>query len=162
LLEGAGDFDGAAKAYTDSLALEPNGAVEQRLDELRAKTALAQLPSEYRAIDQAAQITRADLAALIGIRLAPRLAGPRSRDTAPITDVRTNWASTWIVAVARAGIMEPFANHQFQPRNVVRRTDLAQASARLLARIAAQHPNQQLSLENARLKFSDLSSGHLA
>jgi tetratricopeptide (TPR) repeat protein len=162
LLGAQGDFEGAAKAYGDSLALEPNADVEKRLEALRTKTAIAALPAEYRAIDQAAQITRADLAALIGIRLAPLLTGPRSRDAALITDVRSNWASTWIMSVARAGIMEQFANHQFQPRTVVRRTDLAQAAARLLGRIAALHPNQQLSLENARLKFSDLSPGHLA
>jgi type IV secretory pathway VirB2 component (pilin) len=64
--------------------------------------------------------------------------------------------------VARAGIMEPFANHTFQPRSVVRRTDLAQAVARLLARVAAQHAAQSKAWESARLKFTDLSPGHLA
>jgi len=42
------------------------------------------------------------------------------------------------------------------------RTDLAQAVARLLARIAIQHPGQRPQWESARLKFSDLSPGHLA
>ena len=162
LLEASGDVDAAAKAYTDSLALESNAAVEQRLEDIRARMAFAQLPAEYRSLDQAAQITRADLAALIGIRLAPLLTGPRSDEAVLITDVRNHWASTWIVAVARAGILEPFANHQFQPRTVVRRTDLAQAVARLLARVAALRPNQQLDLTGARLKFSDLSASHLA
>ena len=161
LLEQANDFEGAAKAYGDSLTIEPNAAVEKRLDAVRARLALARLPAEYRAIDQAAQVTRADLAALIGVRLAPLLDGPRSRDAALITDVRNHWAATWIVAVARAGVMEPFANHAFQPRTVVRRTDLAQAVARLLEKIAAQHPGQR-SWESARLKFSDLGAGHLA
>jgi len=64
--------------------------------------------------------------------------------------------------VARAGVMEPFANHAFQPRTVVRRTDLAQAAARLLARIAAQGPARAKGWESARLKFSDLSPNHLA
>jgi len=163
LLEQASDFDGAAKAYGDSLAIEPDAAVEKRLDGVRAKLAFARMPAEYRAIDQAAQVTRADLAALIGVRLAPLLGGPRSQDAALITDVRNNWAATWIVAVARAGVMEPFANHAFQPRTVVRRTDLAQAVAHVLAKIAEQHPSQQTaSWEAARLKFSDLGAGHLA
>ena len=162
LLEQSGDVEGAAKAYGDSLALEPNPAVEQRLEQIRARIALARLPAEYRAIDQAPQITRADLAALIGIRLAPLLDGPRSRDAALITDVRNHWAATWIVAVARAGVMEPYANHAFQPRSLVRRVDLAQAVARLLAKIAARHPDQRPPWENARLKFSDLAAGHLA
>ena len=69
LLEARGDFDGALKAYDDAAAIEPSADLEKRLDEVRAKAALARLPAEYRAIDQAPQITRADLAALIGIRL---------------------------------------------------------------------------------------------
>jgi tetratricopeptide (TPR) repeat protein len=162
LLEADGDFDGAAKAYGDSLAIEPNAEVEKRLEDIRAKTALANLPAEYRAIDQAAQITRGDLAALIGVRLAPLVSAARRSDAALITDVRTNWAATWIMAVARAGVMEPFANHAFQPRTVVRRTDLAQAVARLLSRITGPNAARARGWESARLKFSDLSPNHLA
>jgi tetratricopeptide (TPR) repeat protein len=162
LLDAGGDFDAALKAYEDAAAIEPSADLEKRLDEVRAKLALARLPAEYRAIDQAAQITRADLAALIGIRLSGMLAGARRGDAALITDVRNNWAATWIMSVARAGVMEPFSNHAFQPRTVIRRTDLAQAIARLLARIAAQSPARARAWEGARLKFSDLSPSHLA
>jgi len=162
ILDARNDVDGAAKAYADALALEPNADVEKRLDAVRARTALAKLPAEYRAIDQAAQITRADLAALIGIRLGSLLPAARRSDAVLITDVRGSWAAPWIMAVARAGIMEPFANHAFQPRTVVRRTDLAQAVARLLTRIAAERPDRAKSWEAARLKFSDLLPSHLA
>jgi hypothetical protein len=79
-----------------------------------------------------------------------------------ITDVRNHWAANWIMAVARAGIMEPFANHAFQPRTLVRRTDLAQAVARLLAKLTPQNPARSKAWEAARLKFSDLSPSHLA
>jgi hypothetical protein len=58
--------------------------------------------------------------------------------------------------------MEPFANHAFQPRAIVRRADLAQAAARLLARIAARRPGQKPPWDGVRLKFSDLSPGHIA
>ena len=162
LLEAGGDVDGAAKAYADALALEPSADLEKRLEEVRARTALARLPAEYRAIDQAAQITRADLAALIGVRLGGILSSARRTDAALITDVRNHWAAVWILSVARAGVMEPFANHAFQPRTVVRRTELAQAAARLLARIAAKNPARAKAWEAARLKFGDLSPGHLA
>ena len=162
LLDAGGDVDGALKAYEDAAAIEPSADLEKRLDEARAKVALARLPAEYRAIDQAVQITRADLAALIGIRLSGMLTGARRGDAALITDVRNNWAATWIMSVARAGVMEPFSNHAFQPRTVIRRTDLAQAVARLLARIAAQSPARARAWESARLKFSDLSPSHLA
>jgi tetratricopeptide (TPR) repeat protein len=162
ILDAANDVDGAEKAYAAALAIEPNAEVERRLDDMRARAALAQLPAEYRAIGDASQITRGDLAALIGIRLAPLLQADRRRDAALITDVRGHWASTWIMTVARAGVMEPLPNHAFQPRALVRRVDLAQAAARLLARIAVQRPGQARSWEAARLKFSDLAPTHLA
>jgi tetratricopeptide (TPR) repeat protein len=162
ILESRGDFEGAAKAYADALAIEPNADVEARLEAVRARTALARMPAEYRAIDQAPQVTRADLAALIGVRLGPLLQTVRRGDAALITDVRNNWAATWIVAVARAGVMEPFANHAFQPRTVVRRVELAQAVARLLPAVAARNPAVAKGWETARLTFSDLSPGHLA
>jgi tetratricopeptide (TPR) repeat protein len=163
ILEGTGDLEGAAKAYGDSLALETNGDVEKRLDAVRDRVALASLPAEYRAIDEAAQITRADLAALIGVRLASLLQNnDRRRDAVLITDIRGNWASNWIMSVARAGVMEPFANHAFQPRAVVRRTDLATAVSRLLGRVATVHPEQSKTWEGARIRFTDLSPSHLA
>jgi tetratricopeptide (TPR) repeat protein len=162
ILESRDDFEGAAKAYADALAIEPSSDVEARLDAVRARTALARLPAEYRAIDQALQITRAELASLIGVRLGPLLQSAGRTDAALITDVRNNWAATWIMAVARAGVMEPFANHAFQPRNVVRRVELAQAVARLLPAVAARNPGKVKGWDTARLTFSDLSSGHLA
>src|SRR6185295_9715204 len=106
------------------LAIEPNAAVEARAEAARARSALALLPAEYRALDQASQITRADLAALVGIRLGRLLQNAPRTNAALITDVRNNWAAPWIMAVTRAGVMEPFANHAFQPRTVVRRVDL--------------------------------------
>ena len=164
ILEARSDFDGAAKAYADALAIEPGADLETRLNDVRAKAALERLPAEYRAIDQAAQVSRADLAALIGIRLGGLLPAARRGDAALITDVRNNWAATWILSVTRAGIMEPFANHAFQPRTIVRRTELAQAVARILAlpRVAAQNSARAKMWESARLKFNDLSPSHLA
>jgi tetratricopeptide (TPR) repeat protein len=163
IYEARGELEAAEKAFSDSLAIDANADVERRLDLVREREEIARLPAEYRAIDQAPQITRGDLAALVGIRLGPLLQERAPHDAVLITDVRGSWASTWIMAVARAGVMEPFANHAFQPRSVVRRTDLAQVVARLLARITTG-PNAERARtwEAARLKFSDLAAGHLA
>jgi tetratricopeptide (TPR) repeat protein len=163
IVEGRGDLEGAEKAYARALAIEANPAVEKRLADVRARIAISRLPEEYRAIDSAPQLTRADLAALIGVRLAPLLeGGGRRADAALITDVRNHWAANWILAVARAGIIEPFANHAFQPRSLVRRVDLAQAVAHLLPRAAARDTAQLKAWQAARLKFSDVTASHLA
>ena len=160
LLEAAGDLDAAARAYESANQIEPSPALDARLESLRARAAIARLPQEYRAIDAADQITRADLAALIGVRLAPLLQSTRPSGAVLITDVRNHWAEAWIQAVARGGIVEPFANHAFEPKTIVKRADFAQAVNRLLSRAAA--PAQYKAWQDARPRFTDLPASHLA
>jgi tetratricopeptide (TPR) repeat protein len=160
LLEERGDFDGAAKAYRQSLAVESSEAVEARLAALEAKVELARMPEQYRAIETAAQATRGDLAALIGVRLAGLLMSMPPGDPGVMTDVLNNWAEPWIMAVATAGVMEPFANHTFQPGTAVQRVDLAVAVSRLLA--AAATPAERGRWESVRPTFPDVAPTHLA
>jgi tetratricopeptide (TPR) repeat protein len=160
LLESRGDVQGALSSYAESLALESSEAVEARRDALVARVELAALPEEYRAIEAAPQATRGDLAALIGVRLSALVQAMRTPEQLVVTDVRPHWAETWIMAVARAGIVEPYANHTFQPRTAVRREDLAQAVSRVLPRIGTAA--EVRAWQNARPSFSDLSTGHLA
>jgi len=162
VLEASGDFDGAARAYSDALAIEPAPALQAKLDAVRARAELARLPAQYREIDRAPQITRGELAALIGVRLAALLQPDRRADAEPITDLRGDWAASWILTVVRAGIMEPFANHAFQPRTAVRRIDLAQAVERLLSRIAPLQPAAAKVWQSTRRPFPDLAATHLA
>lgn len=162
LLEEQGDTEAALKAYADALALDANPEVESRRNALRARLDLEALPEQYRAIPSSAQLTRAELAALIGVRLAPLLQAVPPRDVGVITDVRGHWAESWIAATARAGVIEPFANHTFQPRAVVRRVDFAQAIARLLNLLAATGPAQARSWQGARERFPDITTGHIA
>jgi tetratricopeptide (TPR) repeat protein len=160
MLEAREDVQGALTAYAGSLALEFSGAVEAKRDALAARVEMAKLPPEYRAIEDAPQVTRGDLAALVGVRLSGLIQSMRSSEPVVVTDARPHWAETWIMAVARAGVIEPYANHTFQPNAVVRRADLAQAVSQLLPRVgtAAQVRVWQM----ARPSFPDLSTGHLA
>ncbi len=162
LLEQQGDDDGALKAYAEALNLEASPEVEARRAAVRARLDLAQLPEQYRAIPDTGQLTRAELAALIGVRLSTLLQTAPTRDVGVITDVRGNWAERWISAALRAGVLEPFPNHTFQPRTVVRRVDFAQALARLLTLVAAVRPEQARAWIGARGRFPDLGAGHLA
>jgi tetratricopeptide (TPR) repeat protein len=160
-LEAQGDIDGALKSYLESLAIEPNERVASRRDALRARLELAQLPEEYRSIESSPQLARGDLAALIGVRLAPLLQA-RTRDAGVITDIRDHWAESWILSVVRGGVMEAYANHTFQPRAAVRRVDFAQAVTRLLSKLSAVAPAQVSGWQSARLQFPDMAAGHLA
>jgi tetratricopeptide (TPR) repeat protein len=137
----------------------PFSGYDRKAEGAAAKTRDARLPAEYRALVSAPQITRGDLAALIGIRLEDILR-QAPRTAAVITDTAGHWAASWIAEVAAAGVMPPFDNHTFQPRAPVRRVDLAEAVNVLLRIVSRTHPALQTQLA-ARPMIVDVSASHL-
>ena len=122
--------------------------------------ALARMPAEYRAISSSPAATRADVAALLGVRLEALLARTTTRQ-AVVTDLRGHWAERWILAAVRAGVMDTQPNYTFQPGPRVRRGDLAQTVSRVLGVIAANKPEQGKTWLSARAKIADVAPTHL-
>ena len=162
IYEAQSDFPKAVDAYSTALALEPNEAIETKLDELRARVAFAAMPEEYRTIGSSPSVTRAQLAALIGVRLEDLLKRAPRSNSIVITDTRGLWAAPWILSTARAQIMEVYPNHTFQPNMSVRRGELAQAASHVLSLIAPTNPRVAASLKNARGRFPDVSPNHVS
>jgi tetratricopeptide (TPR) repeat protein len=162
IYEGDHQWTKAADAYAAINAIEPSDALAAKIDQMRQQAALEALPAEYKAIDGAATVTRAQLAALIGVRLEDLLRRARGSNAVLTTDTRSNWAAPWIMAVTRAGVMEAFANHTFQPNAIVRRGDLASAASRVLTLIGAEKPKLAVRWRDPRPRFSDLSPAHLS
>jgi tetratricopeptide (TPR) repeat protein len=160
MLDVQGDIEGAIAMYNEAHALEPSAEIRRRLAALEARAAYLRLPAEYRAIPDAPAITRGDLAALIGIGLQPLLATVAAQPVV-ITDTRTHWASDWINASAGAGVMDPYENHTFQPRNGIRRSDLAQAVSRLLKIIALRQPALLKDWQSRQQKMADVGVSNL-
>ena len=160
LLDAGNDLEGAIAMYTEANRLEPSDEIRRRLSEFEARAAYLRLPTEYRNIPDDPAITRGDLAALIDIRLEPLL------NTAPaqavvITDTRNHWAARWINATARAGVMDAYDNHTFQPRNIIKRSDLAQAVSRMLKIIAARNPALLKDWQSRQQKMADVGVSNL-
>jgi hypothetical protein len=97
----------------------------------------------------------------LGVRLAPLLKAGAHEEGIVVTDARTHWAAPWIMAVVRARVMEPYPNHAFAPRGVVRRLDLAQAASRVLGLIAVRRPGLARQWQAARPRIADLPPDHL-
>jgi tetratricopeptide (TPR) repeat protein len=158
-------YDEAIRAFEAAAALEPGEGLTGRIDALRERAALADLPAEYRAIATQPAITRAQLAALVGVRLEADVRLARRRAMPVITDLQADastWAAPWIVAVVRAGIMDPYPNHTFQPAATVRRADLAEVVSRLLAIAAQRDPRLVDAWQAGRPRFADLPPSHLS
>lgn len=161
ILESQGDSVGALSAFERARAIDPSEAPDAAIARLRAAAALAKLPAEYRAIPASNSVTRAQLAALIGIRLESLLALAQPRQVI-ITDIRGNWAQTWIAPVVRAGVMDTLANYDFNPSGLVRRGELANNVARILTLVAVSKPELAKKWQGARVSINDVGSTHLS
>jgi tetratricopeptide (TPR) repeat protein len=156
------DFTKAVDAYSAALAIEPSEELSNRIEDLRERAAFDAMPAEYRTIESSPTVSRAQLAALLGVRLDEVLKRSRSRNAVVMTDTRGHWALPWVLSTVRAGLMEVYPNHTFQPETLVRRGDLALAASRALSAIAADNPRLAASWRNARRQFPDVSPGHLS
>jgi tetratricopeptide (TPR) repeat protein len=161
ILEARGDIPGALAAYEKARAIDPEEVSAEHVAKLREAEALALMPEEYRAIPESSNATRAELAALLGVRLANTIARARPRQ-AVITDVRDHWAQQWITTVVRAGLMDTQPNYTFQPNARLRRADVAQTVARVLNIIASKEPGTPKPWQNAKQKIADVPPGHLS
>ena len=162
LLEGLGDLEAAQHAYELADAVNPSEESAEGLRRVRRALQFARLPVEYRGIRAAEATTRGDLAALIGVRLDELLDDAAFGMATPIlTDTRDHWASRWIVETVRAGVMEAGAGNRFEPERPVRRGDLADVVAVVLDLVGDFDPDAERRWRAARVRFSDMSPGHL-
>lgn len=161
ILDAQGDVIGALSAYQRARAIDPAEAPDNVMARLRSAAAAAKLPPEYRAIPTGPTVTRAGIAALVGVRLEPLLAQARPRQ-AIITDIRGHWAQPWITPVVRSGVMDTLANYEFEPSRLVRRGELATTVSRLLTLVAAVRPEQAKRWQGARVAVGDVASTHLS
>jgi len=161
LLEEQGDFTGALASLEKARAIDSSEVDDAVLARVRDSAVLAKLPEQYRAISGMPAISRADLAALLGVRLDSVLSAVRPRQVV-ITDVRGHWAQPWIMSVARAGVMEPLPNYNFEPSSRLNHADFAQVINRALQLVAARRPELASKWQGARLQIRDVPQGHLA
>jgi tetratricopeptide (TPR) repeat protein len=156
-----GNLRPALEAYQKAVARDPKPEYRTRIAELERRIDLAALPEPFRAINTRPAITRGDLAALLGVRLE-RLLGAAKNEPIPLmTDVRGHWAQRWILDTARAGVMEVFPNHTFQPAVPVRRADLARVVGLVYARARAADPNTAARWRGAvQVDITDLAAGN--
>ncbi len=158
---GRGAYDDALSALSKAAEIDPGPAIEQRMQQVRDLATLARRPAEYRGIPRAPVVSRGALAALIGIRLEPFIRRAPQREGVFITDTRDHWAASWILEVARTGVMEVYPNYTFQPAATVDRGELAAVASRLLAIIARGNPSLAEAWRSPSYKFTDLLPGHL-
>ena len=132
ILMGLQDYSRALEVYRRLLQRDPRDEEAlRRSREAREAQDLLLRPEEYRQIAAAPRVSRADLAALVAVKVtALRRVGDREPKVA--IDISGSWARDQITDALALDILDVYPNHTFQPGAVVRRGDLARALARVL------------------------------
>jgi tetratricopeptide (TPR) repeat protein len=126
------DYPGALEAYRRILTRDPRDVEAQRRAlETREALDLSAMPEEFQRIPSATRITRADLAALVSVRITA-LGRAKPADPEVAVDIAGSWAREHILKALSFDILPVYPNHTFQPGATVRRGDLARAVARVL------------------------------
>jgi len=138
-------------------AAEPgDAATGRRIEELKAKLGVYELPSQYAAIPALETVAREDLAALIGVKFDAFL-DAAARRTEILVDISMSWAQRFIVKIASLEIMSVSENHTFQPRRIINRAELADAAVRLIGVLQAGGAGFVPLVEARRIQIADVS-----
>ncbi|AMY10608.1 tetratricopeptide repeat protein [Luteitalea pratensis] len=160
LADTSGDTTAALTDYRRALELDPAlSELSKRITEIETGLEEAALPAEFKAIGSTLRVTRGETAALLAYRI-PALLQDSARGTVLITDSRRHWAQASILLAARAGAMEVYPNHTFQPSAGMNRGDFAAVVTRVLNLVAARTPEAAQRWQDARLTFADVRPGH--
>jgi len=131
-----GDLEGAEMALKRGLldvAEDSEGA--SLLARIKQRRAFLALPEPLRAIGTAARVTRAELAALVVVKVdALKSKKPTGRGEVA-SDLSRTWARPQILRAIELGLVDVYPNHTFQPSGVVRRGELAVVAARVLDQV---------------------------
>jgi tetratricopeptide (TPR) repeat protein len=157
-LAATGQLREAETTYQRAFALDPSDTIRAEMAEVTARLRDNQLPDEVRAIEGKRQLTRGDLAALLGVRFETLLRRAPSVQLV-ITDLHDDWTRPRITTIAGTGVMEPYPNHTFQPSAPAVRADMAAASLRLLALASPSRPALRKMLQD-RPSIADVSPSH--
>jgi Tfp pilus assembly protein PilF len=159
-LEDAKQYERSLEVYEklQELALD-NAKVRERVESLKNRLGIFELPSRYNDIAATPAISREDLAALLAVKLRGDLGEAPARPPI-IVDVAASWASKFILQVTSLGLLDVYANHTFQPRRIVTRGDLAEALNRVISYLEERGRRFLRQVPLDRITVADVTPDH--
>ncbi len=132
-----------------------NKEVQERIEGLKNRLGIYELPSLYNAIPASPAIAREDLAALIAVKFKGEIDGS---ELAPpiLVDISISWASKFILKVTSLGIMDSFENHTFLPRKLVNRAEMAEILVRLVNALKNKGHRFTAQIPPDKIRISDV------
>ena len=134
--------------------------VQARIENLKNKLGIFELPGQYGTIAGAPVVSREDLAALLGVKFKDVLETPVAKPPI-IVDIATSWASKFIIRAASLGILDVYANHAFEPKKVVTRAEMAEILLRLIDYLKGRGIKVIQSFPPEKIQVSDVPPEHV-
>ncbi len=153
-------FSRSLDAYQRLLTLDPlDKPAKDRVDALKVKMGVVDLPEEYRDISGLEAVTKEAVAALIGAGFED-IRTDTAGQPPVIVDIGTSWARTYIVKVAAFGILEVFSNHTFQPKKNMTRAEMAETLVRLVEFLKKKGRPIVAQIPEDRIRIADVPPEH--
>jgi len=118
--------------YQELLDIEPdNSKFKERIATLKNRLGIFELPDEYNIIPTVEAVSKEQIAALIFEKFKAQIGTVRQKPPI-IIDIATSWASKYILKMATLGILDVYPNHEFQPKKIIKRSEMAEILIRLI------------------------------
>jgi tetratricopeptide (TPR) repeat protein len=144
--------------YEKLLEGEPeNRDFQQRIEILKNRLGIFELPSQYHAIVTAEAISKEEVAALLAVKFKDVLE-ETTKEPPIIIDIATSWADNYILQMTSLGLLDIYPNHTFRPKKIITRAEMAEILLRLInyLRDLGYRFLQQIPPEN--IQISDVSA----
>lgn len=133
--------------------------IRNRLETIKNRLGIFELPSQYDAIPSKEAITKEDAAALIGVKFKSVLKG-RVQKPPIIIDIATSWAQKYILQVASLGLLDVYSNHEFRPGGIMTRAETAEMLVRLIDYLKSQGYTFIRQVAPDQIQIRDVSPEH--
>ena len=132
LLFSVQDFKNSLRIYEKLILKEPEDTqIKERLESIKSRLGIFELPSQYDSIPSSEAVTKEDVAAVIGVKFKDFIDDPAEQPPI-IVDIATSWAAKFILKLTTIGLIDVYANHEFQPKKILNRAEMAEILVRLI------------------------------
>lgn len=120
------------EVYEKLLEEEPeNQEYQQRVEILKNRLGIFELPSQYNAISTSEAISKEEMAALLAIKFKDVLEETK-KEPPIIIDIATSWADDYILQMTSLGLLDIYPNHTFRPKKIITRAEMAEILLRVV------------------------------
>ncbi len=153
----SGQAGKSLEVYQQLLDQDPaNKEAQARVEELKNKLGIYELPSQYNDVASAEAISREAVAALIAVKLKEVMTEAPAKPPI-IVDITTSWASRFILKVTGLGILDVYDNHTFLPKKMVTRAEMAEILMRLINYLKQKGFKLIQQFDPEKIQISDVS-----